>query len=219
MSSSTLNVLIGVFAVLALFFIVRAVRVFRRKRIVGGAFNVASALAMILAAVCVALIGIGLHGFERLTYERTAAEVRFTKTGDKAYSATVRYPDGSVGDFGLRGDDWQIDARMLTFKPLASLLGFDSMYRLERLGGRYRDIEEERSAARTVHALTSASSIDLWEIARRYHEKAPWVDAYYGNATYVPMADGAQFAVNVSQTGIKARPMNEPARNALANWQ
>ena len=70
---------------LAVFFIVRAVRVFRRKRIVGSAFNAASALAMILAAVCVALIGIGLHGFERLTYERTAAEVRFTKTADTKF--------------------------------------------------------------------------------------------------------------------------------------
>lgn len=219
MNSAFANILIGVFAVLAVFFVVRAVRVFRRRKIIGGAFNVLSALVMILAAVCVAVIGVGLHGFERLTHERTAAELRFAKTGDKAYSATIRYPDGSVREFVLRGDEWQIDARMLTFKPLAAVLGFDSMYRLERLGGRYRSVDEERTASRTVHALTSTSSIDLWEIARQYHEKAPWLDAYYGTATYVPMADGAQYAVNVSQTGVKARPMNEPARTALGNWQ
>lgn len=208
-----------VLAILAVFFIVRAITVFRRRRIVGGLFNVASALVMALSAVAVVLIGIGLNGFQRLTYERTVAEVRFSKTAERAYVANVHFADGSVGEYPLSGDEWQIDARMLTFRPLMNLVGFDSVYRLERLGGRYRSVEDERSAPRTVHALKAVSAIDLWELARRYRDSLPWVDAYYGSATYVPMSDGAQYAVNVSQTGIKARPMNELARKAIGGWQ
>ena len=214
-----LPALIGVMALIALYFIGRALRQFRRRRIIGGAFSVLSAMFLALAATCAALVGIGLQGFQRLTYERTAADVEFTQTGDRAYTAIIHYTDGSVGQYPIRGDEWQIDARMLSFKPLGYMLGFDAAYRLERLGGRHRNIDDERAAPRTVHALTSDAPIDLWELARRYHHWAPWVDAYYGNATYAPMADGAKFAVMVTQDGLKARPLNDSAQNALGGWQ
>ena len=214
-----LPVLIGVMALIALYFSGRAFRQFRQKRIIGGAFSVLSALFLALAATCVGLVGVGLQGFQRLTYERTAAKVQFTQTGDRAYTAALHYPDGSVGQYPIRGDEWQIDARMLTFKPLGYMLGFDAAYRLERLSGRYRNIDDERAAPRTVHALASDTPIDLWEFARRYHAWAPWVDAYYGNATYAPMADGAKFAVMVTQGGLKARALNDSAQKALGSWQ
>jgi hypothetical protein len=47
----------------------------------------------------------------------------------------------------------------------------------------------------------------------------PWVDALFGSATFVPMADGALYAVSVSQSGLIARPANQAARNAVAGWR
>lgn len=217
-SLMTLSVIV-MMALIAVWFIAVAVRKFRQRRIVGGAFGILSALFLALAAICVGLVGFGLQGYQRLTYERTGAEVEFRKTGERAYIATVRYPSGNATAYPLAGDDWQIDARMLSFKPFVNIIGFDAAYRLERLSGRYRSIDDERTAPRTVHALNPDSTLDLWEIARRYRDWAPWVDAFYGNATYVPMADGAMYAVAVTQGGLKARPMNESARKAVAGWQ
>lgn len=218
--SQVLWVVIVAMAVIAVYFIVKAVRLFQRRRLLGGFFGIASALFLALAAVCVGLVGFGLQGFQRLTYERTAVEVQFAKTAEGAYIASVRYPGGAVQDFTLQGDDWQVDARILSFKPLASILGFDSAYRLERLSGRYRNIEDERSKPRTVQALHAGpGALDLWDIVRRYRDRAPWVDAYQGTAAYVPMADGARYAVAVTQGGLKARPMNEAAKQAVGNWQ
>ena len=47
----------------------------------------------------------------------------------------------------------------------------------------------------------------------------PGVDAYYGTATYVPMADGARFEVNLSRDALIARPINDAARKAVGEWQ
>jgi hypothetical protein len=44
------------------------------------------------------------------------------------------------------------------------------------------------------------------------------VDAVYGSATFLPMADKAAYAISASQTGLIARPLNEAARNAISGW-
>ena len=47
----------------------------------------------------------------------------------------------------------------------------------------------------------------------------PWIDAVYGNAAFVPMEDGALFEVTLSHTGLLARPLNDPAKEAVNRWQ
>ena len=44
------------------------------------------------------------------------------------------------------------------------------------------------------------------------------VDAYYGTATYLPMADGARFEVSLTRDALIARPANIRARDAVGGW-
>ncbi len=118
----------------------------------------------------------------------------------------------------LRGDEWQLDARVVNWKPPATLLGLDPIYQLERLSGRYSDIDREVSAARTVHSLADRQFFDLWSVAKRFPILMPGVDAYYGTATYVPMADGARFEVSLTRDALIARPVNNAARDAVGSW-
>ena len=46
----------------------------------------------------------------------------------------------------------------------------------------------------------------------------PGVDAYFGTATYLPMADGARFEVSLTRTALIARPLNDAAREAVGEW-
>ena len=46
----------------------------------------------------------------------------------------------------------------------------------------------------------------------------PWVDAFYGSATYMPMVHGASYSVFVSLTGLLARPNNDIALKAASEW-
>jgi len=200
-------------------FLAMAVRWRKRRHPLVGGFQSISALAFFLAAAVVGLIGSGLLGYQRLVFEQPAAELTFHLVADQDFNADITYPDGSHQQFELRGDEWQVDARVLKWTGFANLLGFNAAYRLERISGRYRDIQDERTLPRTVHLLHPPDRVDTWNITRRYQRWLPGIDALYGSATFLPMADDARFEIKVTQSGLIARPLNEPGRDAVTGWQ
>ena len=74
------------------------------------------------------------------------------------------------------------------------------------------------TAERTVFALAEDPGLDLWTLAHEHAEWLAWVDASYGNAVYLPMADLAIYEVKMTQTGLIARPMNTQAQDAVEHW-
>jgi hypothetical protein len=214
----TLTALIVVVALAGALLLFAAVRRLRRRRVFGGLLTGATALVLILLSVCALLIAANLQSYQRLSFEQPAGELQLTRTGPREFDAVLTYPSGERANFLLRGDEWQVDARVLKWHTFANLIGFDTAYRLERLGGRYSTVEDERAQARTVYALNPPQRIDPWDLARRYHSWVPWVDAVYGSATFLPMADGALYEIKVSQSGLVARPLNQSAREAVGGW-
>jgi hypothetical protein len=61
-------------------------------------------------------------------------------------------------------------------------------------------------------------TLDVWQFARKYPKLLPGVDAQYGTATYLPMAQGAVYEVSMTRTGLIARPSNEAAVTAVGDW-
>ena len=177
-------------------------------------------LCFLTAAAGAGFVAVTLAAYHRLTGEEHVANVNFVRKGDREYTAMFTYPGPDLQVFDLRGDDWQLDARVLKWSGPANLLGFNTLYRLDRISGRYTKIEDEKTAPRTVHAMRPPDLIDTWQLARDHKEWVmPWIDAVYGSATYVPMADGAVYEVRVSPTGLLARPLNDVARKAVAEWK
>lgn len=214
-----LSALIAVCALLGLLFALFGLRQIRRRHIIATGVHGLIAAVFLLSALSVWMLGAGLRTYQRLTHEQVAGEILLTRLGDRYFQATVTSPTNDTQTFDLRGDEWQIDARVLKWKGLANLAGFDTVYRLERLGGRYTDITSERTAPRTVYEFHPARRIDPWDLARRYKNYVPWIDALFGNAAYLPMADGALYEIRVSQSGLVARPLNQAARNAVGGWR
>jgi len=214
----TITALIVVLALTGALLLFAAVRRLRRRRMFGGLLTGATALVLILLSVCALLVAENLQTYQRLSFEQPAGELQLTRIGPRAFNAVLTYPSGERANYSLRGDEWQVDARVLKWHAFANLIGFDTAYRLERLGGRYSTVEDERAQARTVYALNPPQRIDPWDLARRYHSWIPWVDAVYGSATFLPMADGALYEIKVSQSGLLARPLNQAAREAVSGW-
>ena len=214
----TFTALIAVCALFGLLFFIAAIRRLRHRRVVGGLAHGAAALIFFLAAACALLIGTNLRSYQRLAFEQPAGELQLTRTGERQFDAVVSYPDGERASFPLRGDEWQIDARVLKWHAFANLIGFDAAYRLERISGRYAHLDDERNQPRTVYDLHPPGRIDLWEMVHRYRQWLPWMDALYGSATFLPMADGALYEIKVSQSGLVARPLNQAARDAVSGW-
>ncbi len=205
--------------VLALPFFVASMRRLRRLRIVGGTFYLLLAGIVALIATGACLVAVNLLTYARLTHEQEAARVTTRQLGERNFAVSVRTRNAPERHFNLRGDEWQIDARVLKWRALGTLLGFDTVYRLERLSGRYADVKSERTGSRTVHDLSGDPGLDFWSVARRYHQYMPLADALYGSAAYVPMAEGAEYAVSVSASGLVVRPANEAARKAVGGWK
>ncbi|MEJ2761569.1 MAG: hypothetical protein P8126_08560 [Gammaproteobacteria bacterium] len=209
-----------VFLLLGLACLFLAVSQLRRRHLLRSGFQGTLSALLLAGAVLLILIGINLKTYQRLTYEKPVAELTFQQLGPQHFRARLSgVPGQPAGRYDLYGDEWQIDARILKWKPPATLLGLDARYRLERLGGRYRDIRQEREKPRAVYRLAPRSGLDLWELLAGLQSYLGWVDAYYGNATYLPMADGARYEVSLTQSGLVARPANERARQAVSRWQ
>jgi hypothetical protein len=190
----------------------------RRRRFAGALLGGFMAAALLLIAAGAWLVNANLSLYRRLNVEQAAGELQFSRIGYHQFTGVLTYPSGDSAEFELRGDEWQIDARVLKLRGWANFLGFDAAYRLDRIGGRYASIEDERSLPRTVYSLSPPERIDLWELARRYQSWLPWIDALYGSAAFLPMVDGARYAITVTESGLIARPINEAARTAVADW-
>ena len=176
-------------------------------------------IALLSVAAIFLLVSSNIHTYERLVYEQPVANISFHKISPKYYSAELtEIESGESWFFELRGDEWQIDAQILTWQGFANLLGLDSYYRLHRLSGRYTDIVEERNAPRTVHGLTAEQRIDLWSYASEYGDWISMVDATYGSAVFLPMNDKARYSISISRNGLVARPDNAVARKAVSGW-
>lgn len=204
---------------LALPFFVASMRRLRRLRLVGGTFYLLVGGVVVLVATGACLVAVNLLTYARLTHEQEAARVTTRQLAERQYAVSVRTRTGPERHFSVHGDEWQIDARVLKWRAMGNLLGLDTLYRLERLSGRYGDAPSERSAPRTVHELSPDPGLDFWSVARRYHAYMPLADALYGSAAYVPMAEGAEYAVTVSTSGLVVRPANDAARKALGGWK
>jgi hypothetical protein len=198
---------------------IAALRRLRRFKLVGGTMLFGAGALVLFVAVAGAFMVLNLATYARLTHEQQAAHVTLRQLGERRFVATVQAPKEPARRYELAGDEWQIDARVLKWRGIATLIGFDTAYRLERLSGRYSDTFSERAAPRTVYALAPETGLDLWTLVRRHHRYLPLADALYGSAAYVPMAESAEYDVSVSASGLVVRPANDAARKAVGGWK
>jgi hypothetical protein len=161
-------------------------------------------LFLALAALAGA-VGFGMAGYRALTREVVAARIAVRPARAQRFTATVRIPDRPAMTFDLAGDEVYVDAHILKWKPMANVLGLHTAYELDRVGGRYRDLNEERSGERTIHSLSEPKAVDLFGLRREHEFLAPLLDAEYGSGTFVPVTRPAEFEVRVSTTGLLIR--------------
>ena len=192
-------------AALSLAFLVVSIRAFRGRRWLGSTGSgLTGALFLSLGALS-ATLGVSTQGYRALTLEEVAATVTTVPTGTRAFQAFVEFADGRDTTLHVLGDQLLVDAHILKWRPLANVLGVHTWYELDRLSGRYVDLDDERTRPRTVHSLKTDKPRDLFLLAQRYTLLALLVDTEYGSATYVEVTRPARFEVRVSTTGLLVR--------------
>jgi hypothetical protein len=162
-------------------------------------------LLLLTLGMLAGAIDVGLTGYRALTREDLAARIQVRPVARQRFEATFRIPDRPDMSFEVAGDEIYVDARILKWTPMANMLGLHTAYELDRVTGRYVDIEKEQTLQRTVYSLAEPKPVDLFALRRAYPAFSPLVDAEYGSGSFVPVTRPAEFEVRVSTTGLLIR--------------
>lgn len=193
------------FALVSVGFLWLARGAYKKRRWMGTAGRTGgSALFLSLAALSGTLAA-STQGYRSLTNEEVAMTVTTVPTGPGAFAAHVAFPDGRDTTYMVQGDQILVDAHILKWHYWANVLGLATQYELDRIAGRYVDVEDEQTRPRTVHSLKADKPVDLFDLVQRYSFLTLLVDAEYGSATYIQVDEPARFEVRVSTTGLLIR--------------
>lgn len=169
-------------------------------------FRISLVLAVAAVTGFLLLLTASIYSFNVLTDESLIAEIEFDRTAGQSYIAYLRTGDFCAeGTYAVLGDQWRIDAQFLKWRYWASLLGLKSHYRLERLEGRYREVEQQNTRPKLAHGLAPASAIDIGGLAGRLGRLNFLVDASYGSSTYHDIDTNLTYLIYKSPTSIFTR--------------
>ena len=174
-----------------------------------GLFKASVVSTIAVSATLLGLGGLNLYTYHRFTEEVPVVELRFEQLEARRYRVTLSAADEPARQFELQGDEWQLDARMIKWTDWLTFLGESPLYRLDRLSGRYVEIDDARRNGLSAHDLGDDSGIDIWALVREADDWLPGVDAVYGSSVFLPMSDGASYEVSISRTGLLARKKPE----------
>lgn len=165
-----------------------------------------SLLSLAVFSAIAALFGVSLQTYSQLTEETPVARLSFQPVASQQYRVELRTGDFcDVRDFLLYGDEWRVDAHFLKWKPWANILGLDARYRLDRLSGRYRDIEQENTRPHVAWTLSESSSFDPARLAGGWLGKLSPLDTVFGSSVYQAIDPGYEYTVYKGQSGLLVR--------------
>jgi hypothetical protein len=204
--SPVLLAVAGGFALLGILFAAASWRALRRGRVLSFSVRTLSALVFAALGALSFVLTAATQGYRALTREEVAAEVHVEPSGKQAFVARFVFPDGREALHRLAGDQLYVDAHILKWKPLANVLGLHTAYQLDRVGGRYASLEDERARPRTVFSIAESKRLDLFDLRQKHARLGFLVDTEYGSATFVDVKAPAVLEVRVSTTGLLVRP-------------
>ncbi len=194
-------------------FLLRTLKKLRNKQFSAGLSNGLYSLLALFLVITSGLMVSNVLVYHRLSHETPIAQLHIKPLDRQLYQVSVVYlPDCQLSQFTLKGDEWQIDARIIKWHSWANLLGLDALYQLDRIQGRYRSIKQQRQNLPTVFKLEQQPQPDLWALKKQY-QWLPLLDAQYGQSVFMTMAPDQWYEVHLSQSGLIARKINRQQVN------
>lgn len=196
------------FSILAVALIYLSASAWRNRRRLSSFVGLLTSALLLTTSMLLGAITVGIHGYRAFTQEALAATIKTEPIGPQHFRATVTLADSSLHMFDLAGDAVYVDAHVLKWRPIGTLLGLETVYELDRISGRYQALTDEQTRERTVYSLAANKPFNAFDLARNYWILRPFVDAEYGSATFIGATapGGATYEVRVSTTGLLVRP-------------
>lgn len=193
-----------------IFFFFRTLKMLKKKKIWASCRNSTYLLVVLFFLMSISLVGTNVLTYHRLTHETPIATIHVERLAKQSYRLElVQFISDDTEtcqkmSYILRGDEWQVDARIIKWHGWANLLGLDSAFQLDRISGRYQGVDQQRNNLPTVFTLETKQNYDLWALKKEY-QWLPWLDAKYGQSVFLPMKNNQSYQLYMTQTGIIAR--------------
>jgi len=208
-SMNTINILLlfaAGFLLWGIFFGFVLRRAWRNSRYMRCLTALLASLLFFMAALVMVLVAVGMKGYKALTREEPAATVYITPLKGRRVQAKIVRPGAPDVVYEIAGDELYVDARILKWKPVVNLLGLHTAYCLDRVAGRYKSLEDEKTKERTIFPLSEEMKPwDLFLLRTRYKFLAPLLDAEYGSASYATVKDVTVMKILVTTSGLIIR--------------
>jgi len=177
-------------------------------------------LSLLALGLAIGVVAYDIYGYKQIMVGQPVATINFETIEDQYFDAVVVDANGKQQRFSLHGDQWQLDARIIKWQGYFSGFDIKPAFRLDRLSGRYYDIQKETSAKRSAFSIVNSPlKLDLWAFINEHPKWFSIIDANYGTARYLPMKHGALYEISLSNTGLNVRPLNDVASKAMAEWK
>ncbi len=168
-------------------------------------------ILLVLVAISILWVSSLVQTYLNLTGDIKVAQVHASTVANQPHMMSVELTlydtngkQTSDQTYFVMGDRWMLQGDIIKFPGWVNLLGLHSGYKLTRLEGQYDDPNDESNLKHTVVTLNGGED-NFFKTVYKQAWSSPFVEAAYGNAVIVP-ADGHNYTVLVSQTGLYAKP-------------
>lgn len=165
-----------------------------------------SLLSLAGVGVIAVLFAMNLRTYQRLSDEAPVARLTFQPVAAQQYRVELLSGNFCTPrTFLLHGDEWRLDAHFLKWKPWANVLGLNARYRLDRLGGRYRDVGQENARSHVAWQLSATGVFDPARLAGGFLGALSPLDTVFGSSVYQAIDPRYAYTVYRGQSGLLVR--------------
>ncbi len=194
---------------LSIYFFFTLVASLKKMRMIVSIRKIIGLLIFSFVTASMSFLLIGIQGYQALTYEHSIASVSITPKGGQYFVAVVKLVNMPEQFFHLAGDEVMFEANVLKWKPWSNILGLKTAFRLDRIRGRYVNIEDEKNKPMTLFPLTQDQSSDIAEWRDKYQPLSFLLDVEHGSASFASADRKKSFNLMMTTNGLLLRPIGD----------
>lgn len=147
-------------------------------------------------------------GYQAANQETKVATIKIYPQQPQQFKAVIKWINGTTKEYQIHGDEFYIDAKVLKWKGWVSFMGVKTWYEFDRIGGRYVNIDDEKTKPRSLYQLAAQKDFDLYYVRKQYPMLSVLVDAEYGSAAFFLANMTKTIDLFVARSGLTIRVRN-----------
>lgn len=170
---------------------------------------------MLIVVLIICVLGSApFYIYHQFNTEKPIASFHFAPVSQDLFNVYFYQGDMcEASEYRVRGEQVQVDASFLKWQSWATLLGAESLFRFDRLSGRFRSIDAQVNNSRTLIYLHPSVVFDPFLDAPLTAESNWLVSTQYGSSVYVDIDPSLVYTIYKTEDGMIAKSQSMVAHS------